>query len=71
MRWIVFKVISFLAVFVFMQGAILPWAISNNTVPLWVDILIITFILMMWLAVIDRLAIHVLRVLRKKEEALD
>ena len=71
MRWIVFKVISFLAVFVFMQGAILPWAISNNTVPLWADILIITFILMMWLAVIDRLAIHVLRVLRKKEEALD
>lgn len=68
MRWIIFKVISFVAVFIFMQGAILPWAISNNTMPLWADIILITVILMMWLAVIDRLAHHLLKVLRKNDE---
>jgi len=68
MRWIIFKVVSFVAVFIFMQGAILPWAISNNTMPLWADIILITVILMMWLAVIDRLAHHLLKVLRKNDE---
>jgi hypothetical protein len=72
MRMMVFKVIAFVAVFIFMQGAILPWAISNNTMPLWADIVLITIILMMWLAVIDRLAYHLLKVLRRKDdEAMD
>lgn len=65
MRWILFKVICFLAVFIFMQGAILPWAISNNLMPLWADIALITVILMMWLAAIDRIAFHFLKMLRK------
>lgn len=71
MRWMLFKIISFVAVFIFMQGAILPWAISNNTMPLWADIVLITIVLMMWLAVIDRLAYHLLKILRKHDEALD
>lgn len=68
MRWIVFKVISFLSVFIFCQGVILPWAISNNMMPLWADIILVSVILMMWLAVIDRLALHLLKVLRKNDE---
>jgi hypothetical protein len=68
MRWILFKIISFLAVFIFMQGAILPWAISNDTMPLWADVILITVILLMWLAVIDRLAFHLLKILRKKDD---
>jgi hypothetical protein len=48
-----------------MQGAILPWAISNNLMPLWADIALITVILMMWLAAIDRIAFHFLKMLRK------
>lgn len=68
MRWMLFKIISFVAVFIFMQGAILPWAISNNYMPLWADIILVTLILMMWLAVIDRLAYHLLKVLRKNDE---
>jgi hypothetical protein len=51
-----------------MQGAILPWAISNNFMPLWADIILITVILLMWLAVIDRLAYHLLKILRKNDE---
>ncbi len=71
MRMMVFKIISFLAVFIFMQGAILPWAISNDTMPLWADIVLITVILLMWLAAIDRIAYHLLNVLRKNDEATD
>jgi hypothetical protein len=54
-----------------MQGAILPWAISNNFMPLWADIVLITVILMMWLCVIDRMAFHLLKVLRKNDEATE
>lgn len=68
MRMMIFKVIAFVAVFIFMQGAILPWAISNNSMPLWADVILITLILMMWLAAIDRLAYHLLKVLRKKDD---
>lgn len=68
MRWILFKIISFVTAFIFMQGVILPWAISNNFVPLWADIILITIILMIWLAVIDQLAFHLLKLLRKNDE---
>ena len=68
MRMMVFKVISFLAVFIFMQGKILPWAISNDTMPLWADIVLISIVLLMWLAVIDRLAFHLLKIIRSKDE---
>lgn len=71
MRMMIFKVIAFVAVFIFIQGAILPWAISNNYMPLWADVVLITLILMMWLAVIDRLAYHLLKVLRKNDEVTD
>lgn len=71
MRMMIFKVIAFVSVFIFMQGAILPWAISNNYMPLWADIVLITIILMMWLAVIDRLAYHLLKVLRRNDEATE
>lgn len=68
MRWMLFKIISFVSVFIFVQGAILPWAISNNVMPLWADIILVTIILMMWLAVIDRLAHHLLKILRRNDE---
>ena len=69
MRWMLFKIISFMATFMFAQGVILPWAISNNFMPLWADIILVTIILLMWLAVIDRLAFHLLKILRSKDEA--
>lgn len=70
MRTIIFKVISFIAVFMFAHGVVLPWAISNNSMPLWVDIIFITVILMMWLALIDRVAFQLLRALRKNDAAI-
>ncbi len=71
MRMMIFKVIAFVAIFIFMQGAILPWAISNTLMPLWADIILITLLLMMWLAAIDRLAYHVLKVIRKNDEVTE
>jgi ABC-type Fe3+-siderophore transport system permease subunit len=71
MRMMVFKIIAFLSVFIFTQGAILPWAISNTYMPLWADIVLVTIILMMWLAVIDRLAYHLLKILRRDDEAAE
>lgn len=71
MRWLIFKVISFLAVFMYLNGVLLPWAISNSSIPLWLDIVIITMILMMWLAFIDRIAQLLLNVLRKKDEVIE
>jgi len=71
MRWILFKVIAFISVFIFMQGAIMPWAISNNFMPLWADIILITLVLMMWLVVIDRLAFYLLKVIRRNDEATE
>ena len=68
MRRMVFKVIMFLAAFIFMQGAVLPWAISNNFMPLWADILLVALILLMWLIVIDRLAAHFLTTFRRDDE---
>ena len=60
MRLMIFKIISFLAAFMFVQGVILPWTISNNFMPLWADLVLLTFILMMWVVVIDRLTRHFL-----------
>jgi hypothetical protein len=71
MRWILFKIITFAAVFIFTQGAILPWVISNNAMPLWVDIVLITVILMVWLAVIDRLAYLLIKALRRNDEVTE
>lgn len=56
MRLVLIKVITFLAVFMFMQGVILPWTISNNFMPLWADIILIALILLMWVIVIDRIS---------------
>lgn len=60
-----------MSVFIFMQAIILPWAADNNLMPLWADIALITFVLIMWIVAIDRLAFHVIKVLRKNDEAAD
>lgn len=68
MRLTLFKVIMFLAAFIFMQGVILPWTISNNMLPLWGDILLLSFILMMWVVVIDRISAQLLKKFKDEDE---
>jgi phosphotransferase system glucose/maltose/N-acetylglucosamine-specific IIC component len=69
MRMTLIKVISFLAAFMFLQGVILPWTISNNFMPLWADIVLLALIMMMWVIVIDRVARRLIG--RFKEEIKD
>jgi uncharacterized membrane protein YbhN (UPF0104 family) len=68
MSRILFKMISFALAFIFSQGVILPWAISNNDLPLWADIILVTIILMTWIAIIDRIAFRLIKILRKNNE---
>ncbi len=68
MKTIIVKVIAFIAVFLFMEGVVLQWAISNNTMPLWVDLLLVTILLMILLAGIDRLAFHLFKLLGQNDE---
>ena len=65
MRWMTFKLISFFAIFLFTQGAILPWVISNDTMPLWLDIILLSFIMLMWMIAIDQIAFACIKLFRK------
>jgi hypothetical protein len=68
MRVTLFKIIMFLAAFIFLQGVILPWTISNNMLPLWGDILLLSFILMMWVVVIDRISAQLLNKFKDEDD---
>jgi hypothetical protein len=50
------KIILFFAAFIFVQGATLPWIISNNILPLWADIILVSGLLFGWVVLIDRIA---------------
>ncbi len=68
MRWMIFKVITFIAVFIFMQGTVLPWAVSNNIMPLWANIILLTVIVMVCLYTIDCMAYALIKFIRKNDE---
>lgn len=53
MQWIAFKVIMFLVGFLYLQGYIMPQAMENNDVPLWINILLISSMLTAWMIFID------------------
>ncbi len=57
MKWLMFKLISILGCFSLMVGIVLPWTVSNNLLPIWLDIVIISGLIMVWIAVIERLAL--------------
>ncbi len=46
----------FLAAFLLLQGALLPWVISNDIFPLWMDIAMLAIILMGCVFVIEIMA---------------
>lgn len=67
MKIIAFKVVMFLAAVLFLQGVILPWTISNDVLPVWVDILILSGILMIWVALIDRVSVRIANRIRSED----
>jgi len=60
MRWLIIKCIGFIAFTAYIQGIILPWAISNNRMPIWADILLIVIILTGWVFVLECVAIKLI-----------
>lgn len=58
MRWIVFKVISFIAVFIVTQGFLLPWIAATNLMPMWCAVLLISAIIVANLSLLDHLVIR-------------
>lgn len=71
MIWSLFKIIFSIGEFLFAQSVILPWLISNTLIPLWGDILLISMLLVISPFAIDRLAVHVLKFLRRRHEAIE
>lgn len=53
MRFVIFKIIIFFTVFLIVQGFIMPWCISNHTLPVWADLFLIGLTLFAWVVVID------------------
>lgn len=53
MRWILLKIVMFLGAFILTQLYVLPVAMAIHSIPLWVDIGLISLMLCMWLAAID------------------
>lgn len=71
MRWMIFKVIAFVAIFLFTHAVILPWAISNDVMPLWGNIIAVSFVVVLWLAFIDRIAFQLIRIVGGKDESTE
>jgi len=48
------KVFAFFVAFIFTQLIVLPWMSSNELLPLWADILVMSAGLVLFLALVDR-----------------
>lgn len=54
MRKSCLKIFAFLTAFIFTQLIVLPWMSSNELLPLWADILVMSAGLVLFLALVDR-----------------
>jgi len=54
MRKSCLKIFAFLIAFVFTQLIVLPWMSDNELLPLWVDILVMSGGLVLFVALVDR-----------------
>jgi hypothetical protein len=66
MKLMIFKIIICFSSFLFMLTNIIPWVISNDFMPFWADIILMSIFLMIWLFFLDLLLIQIMRFLRKK-----
>lgn len=69
MRWTIVKCIMFLSFAGYVQGIILPWAISNNRMPVWADILLVALILVMWVLAMERVATKLISKFKDDKDA--
>lgn len=55
MRRLCLKILTFFIIFIFLQFEILPWMTSNELLPVWGDIIVMSALLVLALAFIEKL----------------
>jgi hypothetical protein len=53
MRWKLFKVFMFLGGFLYTQLWLMPRVLSVSGFPLWINVILMTLMLTLWMALID------------------
>lgn len=57
----IYKIIIFFVGFIIVQGCVLPWVISNKTLPMWADIAILGTLGCVWLFIGAKLVSNAIR----------
>jgi hypothetical protein len=70
MRWIIFKVVSFCAVFIFALEIIFPWLMASTSMPVWLAVLLVSLNIVTAVALIDRITLRLITTLREPEELI-
>lgn len=60
--------ILFVAVFCGIQGLVVPWVVSNDDLPLWVDIGMLSSIFIMWAFAAGKAVTYLHNLLSNKEK---
>ena len=68
MRWITFKVISFISIFTLNQTLILPWLTSHNLMPTWCTIILISIGVVATMDILDRIVLRFIDVMNENSE---
>lgn len=56
-----YKVILTFVGLLFVQGCILPWVLSNNVLPVWADLGILSLIVCLWIFIIEKLVSNAMK----------
>lgn len=70
MKMLAFKIIFFVVGVVF-QGMIISWIISNDTFPIWADLIMLGGILWIWIMITEQFYRDISRKLRNINEHIE
>lgn len=61
MRLVIYKSILLFMLIIVVQGCVLPWIISNDVLPMWACICLLSGLVFLWVFVIDKLVSNAIR----------
>jgi hypothetical protein len=70
MRWLAFKLISFICVFLFSMEIIFPYIMANTLLPLTWAILLLSVIIVTAMDIIERLTLHLINNFRNSQKLI-
>lgn len=65
MKYFSIQAISFMALILLIQSIILPWVISNDRLPLWVDIVLVVSIFATVVMIVERIIINLIKIVKE------